>query len=67
MKARSESILFLIVGSIAAISGAYDVLYNNYQESSVWVTAWNVFRLIAGLIGIILGLKGTLNNSRKII
>ena len=65
MKARNESILFLVVGLIAGFSGAYGLLYDDYQDDSVWLILWNIIRAVAGLLGIILGLKGILNDSEK--
>ena len=58
MKARSESILFLIVGSIAAIGGAYNLFYGSYQESSVWLIILNDILLIVGISVAIAGARG---------
>ncbi|HEX8735885.1 MAG TPA: hypothetical protein VF721_11205 [Pyrinomonadaceae bacterium] len=59
-----ESILFLIVGLLAGIHGAYDLENINRQDESVWWTIWSLFRLIAGFTGVILGVQGVLQ-SRK--
>ncbi|MCY7375138.1 MAG: hypothetical protein LH472_04110 [Pyrinomonadaceae bacterium] len=60
MKERSESILFVIVGLIAGIGGAYGLLYSNYQEISVWLMMWNDIRLIVGIALVVAGIRGIL-------
>ena len=55
---RNKSILFLVVGSIAAIGGAYNLFYGSYQESSVWLIILNDILLIVGISVAVAGARG---------
>ena len=65
MTGRKESVLILIVGLIAGISGAYALLFSNYGEMSGWRILWDAVRLIAGTVAIVAAVKGLKEESAE--